>query len=460
MEYDVFICHASEDKASFVKPLAEALLAAHVVPWYDEFELRVGDSIRRVIDQGLSQSRFGIVVLSPAFFAKKWPQHELDGLLDRELSVGENVILPVWHGVNHDDVAAYSLPLAGRFSTSTNRGLTFVVEDLLKVVRPEKSPVVRAREILEAQGVDCPPASDSYWLFVAENVTAGLEWYRWTFPPPFDESTNENWGERLAWTFLALDWSRIADEMGISVTTRPEAVLDFIRGTPGLLNAFRSNLAIGTGFAPQLSIPGFGGELEQDYSKAFEDSRTHYHKMFGDLYRKDPRLSEVHSWLGLRHPTLDSMDPSQVARVYFRGETYGRRPASSGKGIDHLLWLLSNESNWLPTNIHESLLQGIVEWPSDWQWPDEDEELTWEEAGEVSDEITRAIETGRFDWTDAVLSDWHKRIAMAKASLNLLEPVEVLLEGIREVQLVEQTIKGGQAFDARRRQVPRDGRET
>ena len=43
----------------------------NVAVWYDEFTLKLGDSIRRSLDKGLKQSRFGIVVLSKAFFEKE-----------------------------------------------------------------------------------------------------------------------------------------------------------------------------------------------------------------------------------------------------------------------------------------------------------------------------------------------------------------------------------------------------
>ena len=66
-EYDVFISHASEDKEAVVRPLANALRQKGVRVWYDEFELKIGDSLRRKIDQGLSKSRFGIVVISRSF---------------------------------------------------------------------------------------------------------------------------------------------------------------------------------------------------------------------------------------------------------------------------------------------------------------------------------------------------------------------------------------------------------
>jgi len=51
-----------------------------------EFELRVGASLRRSIDAGLANTRFGVVVLSEAFFQKGWTNYELDGLVTRQLA--------------------------------------------------------------------------------------------------------------------------------------------------------------------------------------------------------------------------------------------------------------------------------------------------------------------------------------------------------------------------------------
>ena len=92
--HDFFISHASEDKDGFVRGLAIALQAKGAKVWYDEFTLKVGDSLRRKIDQGLANSRFGIVVLSKHFFSKEWPQKELDGLSSLEVEGGTH-ILPI-----------------------------------------------------------------------------------------------------------------------------------------------------------------------------------------------------------------------------------------------------------------------------------------------------------------------------------------------------------------------------
>ncbi|MDV5825779.1 DUF1883 domain-containing protein [Sphingobium naphthae] len=124
--FDVFISHASEDKNEVVRPLANALREAGLSVWYDEFELRIGDSLRRKIDRGLGSSRFGVVVLSQAFFGKGWPEYELDGLVTRAVS-GEQILLPIWHNVSKREVIGYSASLADRLARST---ATHTVEEI------------------------------------------------------------------------------------------------------------------------------------------------------------------------------------------------------------------------------------------------------------------------------------------------------------------------------------------
>ena len=133
MDWDVFISHAWEDKESFARPLAEALEAKGLRVWFDEFTLRVGDRLRRSIDHGLANSRYGVVVLSTHFFGKEWPQKELDGLVARE-TAGEKVVLPVWHNISAEQIKKYSPTLADRIAVSSDRGLEHVVSELLKVL--------------------------------------------------------------------------------------------------------------------------------------------------------------------------------------------------------------------------------------------------------------------------------------------------------------------------------------
>ena len=109
--HDFFICHASEDKDTVARPLYQELALRGYQVWLDEAELTLGDSLRVKIDQGLANCEFGIVILSLAFFAKRWTEYELNGLLARQMQ-GTKVILPVWHGVDQSAVARYSPSLA------------------------------------------------------------------------------------------------------------------------------------------------------------------------------------------------------------------------------------------------------------------------------------------------------------------------------------------------------------
>ena len=118
-KWDVFVCHASEDKDAFVRPLAKALEASGLSVWYDESSLTIGDSLRRKIDEGLASSRYGVVVLSKSFFAKNWPQQELDGLLSREVAGGTKVILPVWHNISLEEMNKISPLLAGKLAAKS-----------------------------------------------------------------------------------------------------------------------------------------------------------------------------------------------------------------------------------------------------------------------------------------------------------------------------------------------------
>ena len=129
-EHDVFISHASEDKDVVVRPLAAALVAEGLNVWYDEFELRIGDSLRRKIDQGLANSRVGLVVLSHSFISKGWTNYELDGIVTRSVS-GEQVLLPIWHNISKQEVIAYSPSLADKVARST---ATHTVEEIAKEI--------------------------------------------------------------------------------------------------------------------------------------------------------------------------------------------------------------------------------------------------------------------------------------------------------------------------------------
>jgi hypothetical protein len=134
VDFDVFVSHASEDKDLFVRPLLTELAKRQVRVWYDEAEIKIGSSIRRSIDAGLAKSRFGIVILSPHFFAKKWTQHELDGIIERDMD-SKQFLLPVWYKLTHEELAKISPPLADRLAIDSSKfSIEEIAEKLAKAI--------------------------------------------------------------------------------------------------------------------------------------------------------------------------------------------------------------------------------------------------------------------------------------------------------------------------------------
>lgn len=138
----LFISHASEDKKDFVRPLVNALLK-HFDVWYDEFSLKAGDGLRGKIDEGLKKCDFGIVVLSPSFFNKKWTSVELDGLFALE-DINRKIIIPIWHNVTESQVREYSPILVSRLAIPSSRSIERIVEDIHIAVKSSE----RFQEVL------------------------------------------------------------------------------------------------------------------------------------------------------------------------------------------------------------------------------------------------------------------------------------------------------------------------
>lgn len=128
--YDVFISHATEDKDEIARPLAKALRDKNLKVWYDEFELKIGDSLRQKIDKGVANSKFSIVVLSKSFFEKKWTNYELDGIVSKYL-MGEQRLLPIWHKITKQEVIDFSPSMADKVARSTG---AFTIDEIAEEI--------------------------------------------------------------------------------------------------------------------------------------------------------------------------------------------------------------------------------------------------------------------------------------------------------------------------------------
>lgn len=103
MRKDIFICHASEDKTSVIRPLASCLSDRDLSYWVDEAEISAGESITEKINEGLRESDFVVVIISRAFMAKNWPKKELFAVLNLEAKSGRAFIIPILVG-SHNEI--------------------------------------------------------------------------------------------------------------------------------------------------------------------------------------------------------------------------------------------------------------------------------------------------------------------------------------------------------------------
>lgn len=138
MSEKIFISHASEDKEAIARPLALRLRRRGYDVWYDEFSLGLGDSLKASIDKGLTETHFGVVILSKSFFAKRWPKEELDGLAAKEVSEKRKLILPVWHELDFNVVCQHSPTLAGKVAISTSNTISEIAKRIANTIESEK----------------------------------------------------------------------------------------------------------------------------------------------------------------------------------------------------------------------------------------------------------------------------------------------------------------------------------
>lgn len=129
-----FISHDSRDKP-FVAELAQKLRSVLCPVWYDEFSLKPGDSLRESIDAGMRDSERCVVVLSPNFLSNPgWGKAEFNAAMNKHITSGGNVVIPIWHGVTRAEVADYSPLVADIVAINTDVGVDEVFQRLHRVL--------------------------------------------------------------------------------------------------------------------------------------------------------------------------------------------------------------------------------------------------------------------------------------------------------------------------------------
>ena len=101
-KYDVFLCHAWDDRRTAAKDLNDALENAGVSVWFSEKAVLLGSNLMREIDKGLSKSRAGLVLVTESFINRI----KAEGIAAKELSalLARNQLVPIVHGVTYDSL--------------------------------------------------------------------------------------------------------------------------------------------------------------------------------------------------------------------------------------------------------------------------------------------------------------------------------------------------------------------
>ncbi|MGJ5071124.1 toll/interleukin-1 receptor domain-containing protein [Bradyrhizobium oligotrophicum] len=430
MQHDVFICHASEDKDLLVRPLAEALRAQQIDVWYDEFSIKVGGSLRQAIDHGLSGAKFGVVVLSPAFFAKSWTHWELNGLVSRMMRERRGLVLPLWHNVGPDEVGNYSPSLSDLRALQSKIGVEALCSEIIGVIRPKESPLLIAKAELLRLGWNPPPISDEWWLDMVEGQ-ADLSWPMaegpWLFPLPKRAENNDRArGLSIAWTALQLDWKDEAKQLKIGQTTHPERVLAFISENAALKEMCDEHPEVVANCAPQLLIPEFSGP----FAGAFDTLLAASEKKIAQ--RPDSRypLAVCEKYYALRRIDFGGHESKDVADKWING----RGMSDSAKQFaysDYVFWLLSRDSEWMPERIRETLIDGMnasAVWDLDVVRDD-----IWPER--FFDSLyARKITPGR--WTKSLRAALEEAVLRTLHRLGVDEPVRPIAEKFIERDFV------------------------
>ena len=94
-KYDVFLCHAGENK-ELVSKLYWSLCSCDILPFFDELSLKIGDDGYEVMMEAVERnSRFVVPLVTHEVKAKPWPQVEMQKALERHKR-DKLVILPVF----------------------------------------------------------------------------------------------------------------------------------------------------------------------------------------------------------------------------------------------------------------------------------------------------------------------------------------------------------------------------
>ena len=120
-------------------------------------------------------------------------------------------------------------------------------------------------------------------------------------------------------------------------------------------------------YAPQLTIPGF----DDGFSDVFDDLMSPKRLLGCEAFRygraetadgEPPLCGDFVAW---RHPMFGNYSPGELSYEFVSAHdgSYSRQVFN---GFECLIWLLSNDSSWMPEDLRETLKRGFRDRVSWW----------------------------------------------------------------------------------------------
>ena len=97
VKYNVFICHASEQKESIAIPIHKSLTALGIKAFIDIYNIKWGGSITQIINKALSEAEIFLPIISIDSIDKDWPSAEINSAIARNIE-GVVKVLPLFTG--------------------------------------------------------------------------------------------------------------------------------------------------------------------------------------------------------------------------------------------------------------------------------------------------------------------------------------------------------------------------
>ena len=90
----VFVSHSSRDKP-IVDRIVSDLTKHGISVWYDKFEIKAGDNIVQKVNDGLKDSKYFLIILSPNALSSHWVTEEMSSAVFIEITSKGIFVIPV-----------------------------------------------------------------------------------------------------------------------------------------------------------------------------------------------------------------------------------------------------------------------------------------------------------------------------------------------------------------------------